>query len=293
MKRKPKQNKHPLYMKRTMTEKINVTFDFVRDNWRQWLKFSLYFLLPISVLQALGLNAIVDAMENKFPTTAVTITSLLYLLGTGIDTALMLLLLKWTLTHDDGLEHCDMAYLRHTMPKASLKCTLVWLIIVLCSAPVFIVAILGAIIFPFMGLIAFFALLPLTLVCPVYILEDNARFWTSFKRGFRLGFKRWGAIILVAAVMLVTVMILQNFVNIPTIIATIYKGDFSTTSSTESLGWHMALNIGYYVMLILYCFISYLGIAMFTLTIAYHYGSVVSDVEDYSLESEIDNFAQM
>ena len=50
-----------LYAKRTFGEKFNATFDFIKENWKQLLKYTLYLLLPVSLIQALSLNGLMSA----------------------------------------------------------------------------------------------------------------------------------------------------------------------------------------------------------------------------------------
>lgn len=45
-----------MYVKRSFGEKLNASFDFIRENWKLMLKFTTYLLLPLCLIQALSLN---------------------------------------------------------------------------------------------------------------------------------------------------------------------------------------------------------------------------------------------
>lgn len=47
-----------MYVKRSFGEKLNASFDFIKENWKLLLKFITYLLLPVSLIQALSLNGL-------------------------------------------------------------------------------------------------------------------------------------------------------------------------------------------------------------------------------------------
>ena len=295
--RKPKKqyNRHPLYKVRSTSEKMNVAFDFVRENWRQWLKFSLYFLLPLSVIQASVGNALMNVIfaEKDFTGSLAVIGSLVFFVGLAVDTALMIMLIKWCLNHTDGLSQCTMSHLWRVMPQASAKCLLAWLIIVIITIPVMVISVLGSLIIPLLVVIVFFVLLPVLIICPIYLLEENVAIVPAAKRAFSLGYKRWGEIILVALVMLITVMMLGNAIHIPYFFALFFQEQFSSGNIEGSFVWKMVLDAIVYVLTVMECFSWYLGLALFTIVLTYHYGSVAAAVEDIALVNDIDDFANL
>ena len=53
-----------LYTRRTLGEKINVAIDFLRQNWSVALRFSIYLLLPLALIQSVGLFTLVRSITN-------------------------------------------------------------------------------------------------------------------------------------------------------------------------------------------------------------------------------------
>ena len=48
------------YRERTFGEKLNTTFDYLRHSWRPLLRYSLYFILPLCLVQAFFLNQLMS-----------------------------------------------------------------------------------------------------------------------------------------------------------------------------------------------------------------------------------------
>ena len=47
-----------LYKERLFSDKFSATFDFVKENWRTVLRFMVYLILPVCIVQALGMDTI-------------------------------------------------------------------------------------------------------------------------------------------------------------------------------------------------------------------------------------------
>ena len=53
-----------MYVKRSFGEKLNASFDFIRENWKLMLKFTTYLLLPLCLIQALSLNGMMKGVMS-------------------------------------------------------------------------------------------------------------------------------------------------------------------------------------------------------------------------------------
>ena len=47
-----------LYVKRPFGDKLNATMDFIKENWKPMLKFCIYLILPLCLIQAISMNGI-------------------------------------------------------------------------------------------------------------------------------------------------------------------------------------------------------------------------------------------
>ena len=51
-----------IYKVRNFSEKFDDTFAFVRENWKVLFKYLTYLVLPVCLVQAVGLNSYVDTV---------------------------------------------------------------------------------------------------------------------------------------------------------------------------------------------------------------------------------------
>ena len=278
-------NSNRLYKNRTLTDNVNMVFDFVGENWRKWFKMMAYFLLPFSVL----LGTMLANFDIETPSFGMTLVAsgILFFVGCAVVNALQILLLKWHETHNGTLDGCDMGAMWRMLPQATLKC----LVVILIGTPAIVVANLFNII-PFAGLVAVFALLPVFLICPIMLLEPNDSLMNNIKRAFSLGHKKWGRLILITLIMGVVSFLINNAITFPRGIYTILDSIFQF-STTDSVFWSFLIDFLNYVLSVAQCFMIFVEMGLFVLAMTYYYGSVATEVEDIGLESDIDNFAQL
>ena len=283
-------NRYRLYMHRTLTDNVNMVFDFVRDNWRLWLKMMIYFLLPFSV----PLGTVFAAFYNEGDIFAIEsisdMTLVVYLIlsvtGCAVVTAMMILLVKWHESHNCTLDECNVSAMWRMLPKASLKCLGIIVISdILIGLSVLLIVFL-------IGIGALLALLPVFLLCPIMLLEPEGSFSSLVHRAFSLGYKKWGALILIAGVMGVVAIIMNNAVSFPLSLFLMLRS-LLEESAGDTMFWSLLMDIVFYIMCVVQSFIVFVAMGLFVLAMTYHYGSVAAEVEDIGLESDIDNFAHL
>lgn len=280
-------NNYRLYTKRTLTENVNMVFDFVGENWRQWFKIMLYFLLPFSVVLGTTIAALNEDLYTYFSENTPVIPIVLLILGYVVDTTLVILMVKWHETHNGSLEGCDGATMLRMMPKPTLKC----LGIIVLWTPVLALAI-ASIVIPIIGFVLIFAMLPVFLLCPIMLLEPKTSFLGMTKRAFTLGYKKWGALILLAIIMSIVGVLLNNAVSFPLGIFTVVR-TLLEDSTSSSMFWSLLTDVLFYILYVAECFMIFVETGLFVLAMTYYYGSVAAEVEDIGLENEIDNFPNL
>ncbi len=274
-----------LYRHRSLTDNVNMVFDFVGENWRKWFKMMAYFLLPFSVL--LGATFAKFDIETASFDITIAVSILLFVVGCAVVTALQLLLVQWNESHDGMLDGCSMASMWRMLPRASLRC----LVVVAIGTPVIIVALLLNII-PVIGLVVVFAVLPVFLVCPIMLLEPRDSLANNTKRAFSLGHKKWGRLILITLIMGGVSILINNAVTFPHAIYVAFQSTLEP-SDGDSVFWAFLTDVLEYVISVAQCFMLFVEMGLFVLAMTFHYGSVATEVEDIGLESDIDNFAQL
>ena len=274
-------------MNRTITDNVNLVFDFVGENWRLWLKVMIYYLMPFSVLLGTTIATFYDDSDKSMSSMMTTISIVLFIVGCIVVTTLQLLLVKWNESHDGTLDGCDATTLWHQSPKAFFKC----MGIMVLWTPLVALGII-AIVIPIVGLVVTFAVLPVFFMCPIMLLEQENSFSSITGRAFSLGFKKWGKLILIAVIMVIVALLLNNTVTFP-------LGLFNAMellladSSPDSTTWSFVSDIVHYILYVAECFMIFVEIGLFVLAMTFHYGSVAAEVEDIGLDSDIENFAQL
>ena len=276
-----------LYRQRSISDTVNMVFDFVGENWRKWFKLMIYFLLPFSVLLGTTIATFYDESSDSMSTMAYVVSAILFLGGCAVVTALQILLVKWNEAHDGTLDQCEVADMWHIMPKTTLKC----LGIIVLWTPLLLLAILCNII-PVIGFAAIFAVLPIFLLCPIMLLESDHSLADLGRRAFSLGFKKWGALIVIAVVMSLVGMLINNAATFPLGIFLVVESLFEQSES-DSMIWSFVMDVIRYVLCVAACFMIFVEIGLFVLAMTIHYGSVATEVEDIGLENDIDNFANL
>ncbi len=276
-------NNNRLYKNRTLTDNVNMVFDFVGENWRKWFKMMAYFLLPFSVLLGTML-ANFDIKMSSFSMTYVVASGILSFVGCAVVTALQILLLKWHETHNGTLDGCDMGTMWRMLPQSALKC----LVVIIIGTPLIVASFL----FPIIGLVAVFAMLPVFLICPIMLLEPKDSLVNNTKRAFSLGHKKWGRLILITLIMGIVSFLINNAITFPMGIYTILDSTLQF-STTDSVFWSFLLDVFNYVISVAQCFMFFVEMGLFVLAMTYYYGSVTTEFEDMGLESDIENFAQL
>ena len=283
-------NSNRLYSNRTLTDTVNMVFDLVGENWKKWFKMMAFFLLPFSVLIGASLASVdIETIDDLTPSLGITfaIALVLSVVGCTVVTAMQILLVQWRETHDGTLDGCEVSTMWHMLPRPALKC----LGVIAIGFPLTALA-LFSIIIPIAGLLLMFTVLPIFLVCPIMLLESDGSILSYVKRAFSLGYKKWGRLILIALIMGLVMFLINNAVAFPRAIYTIAESVFELPT-TDNVVWSFMMDVLDYILSVTQCFMAFVQMGLFVLAMTYHYGSVVAELEDISLESDIDNFAQL
>lgn len=282
-----------LYVARKVSEKVNATFDFVKENWRVWLRYSTYLLLPLAIVQGMGLNEMMNSLFDDLAepgTVSIVATVVAAFIAMVMNCTLTLALLRLYLDRDDrlrGVTGKDLLPLLKNYAPRLLGAVLVLLVV---FSPLIAVAVLLAVLIPLVGWVGFFVLLPLALVPAIYLYERQTLV-NSVRRAFKLGFADWGRMVGLGLIMLLVYYVLTGCLTQPWAVCMAIKANlFDNSISVET---KLVINIAFYVLTILYSFAMYLASSFIILAMTFHYGSVAADTEDASLDYEIENFEKL
>lgn len=303
-----------MYAKRSFGDKMNASFDFIKENWKPLFKFTTYLILPLCLIQALSLNGLMNGSmsavlsgaqsgnANPFAEYGVMfwanygLSILCYMVGSILLTSLIYSLVMTYNNRDERLEGITLSALKpllFTNMGKMLKLTLLAiLLMILVMAAIVLLAYLSlfTLVFTFPLLIA--CLVPVALFTPIYLFE-NIGLMDALKKTFRLGFATWGGILAISLVMGFIGGILQGIAMLPWYIGTIVKYFFAMSDSGSVVTVSPVYNFFLYLMGILQTFGAYIGSIFTIIGLAYQYGHASEVVDSVSVEDDIDNFDKL
>jgi hypothetical protein len=296
-----------LYQERTYGEKLSATFAFVSENMQVLLKFLIYFLLPVSLVQAVALNgyfssAIAISQSGNDATGIAKIVGsmglmvLLYFVGTILLAVIVYALMHLYGERENRLQGLTWTELKPVFVKMLKRCMMLILFSILASI-VFTALLLGVVsLHPFIGFVValcvMMAVFPLALVYPIYFLEDNVTIIEAISKAFRLGFATWGGIFGIFVTLAILVSIVGGIISLPWAILNAMKMVMGANGEEGFVG-----SIGYsfivYLFGVVQCFANYFLYALPLIGLAYQYGHAAEKIDHVTVESDIDRFEQL
>lgn len=313
-----------LYKTRSFSDKLSDTFAFLRENWRPLLKYFFYLMLPASIVLAFFMNHFME-VYMQFSMAAQkadigifespdTVSLILYMLGLVIVAGLSYILLGALVFSMVRLYRKREQRLRdltadevkpellYCLRKAAVL-TLVFfgLLLVYGMLAVGIVS-LGMLVnigvgLMFLVLIYIFTLVMvvlLSLVEPVYLLEDDINVWGALGKGLRLGFNTFGGIIAVTFVIGLLASVIQTFTSAPWYILFIVKTVFVTAFEENSAFVNSFLfTVLQYLSCVLECVGMLLSSVITYVGLIIQYGHAADKIYGVGVEQTIAHFDEL
>ncbi|WP_291528342.1 hypothetical protein [Bacteroides sp. UBA939] len=306
-----------MYVKRSFGEKFSASFDFIKEHWKLLLKYTTYLLLPLCLIQALGLNGLSGMMEMSDMNSSVMPTEVnlmmsfwgyygLYMLcvivGSVLLASLVYALIRTYNEREERLQGITLGMLRPLLLRnvkrmfvlflfTLLLLMLVMFVIVALAVVALPSATLSSVVLFFIILLFIACIIPLLLWAPVYLFEDIT-VYDAFKKAFRLGFATWGGVFLIYLLMGLIGGILAGVSLMPWRIVTMVKAIFADSGGSEatvSFGYSFAT----YLLAIIQAFSVYLSMIFVYVGLAYQYGHASEKLDNVMVESDIDNFDKL
>ena len=275
------QSKIALYEKRSVGDKLSVTFDLIKFGWRPLLKYMTYLMLPLCILQAIFTNSLTDAMTKIDPTSMQEVMkacggSYLGLIITAIVGVIFLSSIVYALVKCYTQSHSSLESVSKNMssliPLYMKK--IIWLILFSIGVSLIFILICGGllalskyalfIIIP----IIFAICVPLNLFAPIYLYEEIG-LWAALIKAFRIGFPTWGGTFLLGLINTIIGGIFSVIVGLPYL--TVYFVKLMQAGSGDGEP-SFIFGIITFLFCVLYLFGAYLGRTLVSISMAYQYG---------------------
>lgn len=308
----------PFFRRRTFSDKLSDTTDFITANWRPLLKMLTVVILPICTIMVLCFRGILSAygqlynsndqtgMIAKF-TLYVVVMIILLIISSLLVTSIVYALIKlYHATNEDGTpvnENLSKMTIKEFMPYArqqmgaTLKSIFAY---IWCFALITIVAMI--IFFMLRNFISeslliliiqgcFYALLiPAMFLLPVYSFEHIGLF-SGIRKAIVYGFKTWRGIFAVYFVFYIIVYIISGFCSLPFII-TLFLKLFFATGNVDNLTFTSSIwfNFVCYLTAIFALYAIFVCGTAMLIAIAYQYGHACSVLDTNNFDNEDKDF---
>lgn len=294
----------PLYKVRTFSEKLNDTFEFIRQNWRLLLKYLTYMVLPVALMGGLCQDALMknsfDAVASNDLDSAFTFLAKMggyfacYMLAALLATLICYSVMRLYQQRKGDLQDIGWPEMRHEMWvnfKRMFIANLAITFMMMLALGVMVLLSAATMWFLLVTLPAFVAfVLTLTYVVPIYVFEERT-LTESIADSMRIASKTMGGIIGVAIVMGILTSILSTFIAIPYYIIIMVRA--AMLSSAESAASNPLVEILGFVFSVFSIMGSLAASMTMIFAMNFQYGHALDKEYGYSVEDDIKEFEEL
>lgn len=297
------------YKERAFGEKFNVTFEFVRQNWKILLRYASCVILPLCFVGAMSLDTLTKQLSSMYVASvdefewvhflgSYAVTIVMFLLGSLWLASVAYSLMQEYNMRSNGLENVTFQDLKPLLKRNAWRLVKCGLVTFLLAVAVFAVFMLFAVLIHwsliFLALVALLVLaIPLLMIPPVYIYEDVS-VWKACRRGIFLGWKTWGGIFALGFVLLLLTNVAVSVLSLPWEVCYIAQMLFAQSGTSDvaitSSVWFMLLK---YVFCIVMLYVQFMVYSLFYVSCSYLYSHAAEQQDDMSLESGISHFTEL
>ena len=299
-----------LYQVRSFGDKLNATFGFLSENAKVVLKYLTYFLLPLSLVQAVAMSGYFSSItalgEARFDQTndslvkmvvSLGVTMLLYCIGTLLLVIVLYALMRLYRDREERLQNLTWVELRPMFVTLLVRCLklLVFSFVVSVAVGLLMFMLIG--IYPALVFLLWLVLvvvgIPLALVYPVYMFEDDISFFGAVAKALRLGFATWRGILGVLFVLGFLAAFVSGMVSLPWSVLATMKVLLGAGEVENAFVNSVGFGFLTYLAGVIQAFVGYLTYSLPILGLAYQYGHASEKVDHVTVESDIDRFEEL
>lgn len=308
-------NRIEFYRRRTFSEKLNATFDFIRENWRPLLKYTFYLIMPVCLVQTFAMNAFIGGyldlvmslggssyFGNSMYSFMTNYGILLFcaLIGSAILSGLVYAMMQTYATRENRLQNITLDDFKERLIKNTWKCLIISLFLIFIYIVIAVFAGLLAILVSIYSLlitipillIFMLCLIPLMMLIPVYIFEHDISFFDAIKKSWKLGTSTLGGMIGLMIVLNIIASVIQTVTMLPWYI-TIVIGSMMTLTSESGISQSVIYKFAIYILGLLQSYGIYVSSIIGVIGLAFQYFHAREKVEGVTIESNISNFNQL
>lgn len=298
-----------LYQVRNFGEKFTATFDFFKQSWKLLFRYALYVLLPLSLLQTVGMdeyysNAFSASVMGGAEADPVTLLSqmgatlgivmLVSLVATVFVFSLVYGMMKYY--HEGGeLNNVSFkAYWKTAQGRGYGRVVVIMLLGLLLGVLACTVLGLLAYITPYSLILTIPALivfaLPLTLWPPIYLMEEETSAIEALRKSYRYGLKTWGSLFVLTLVMTLIVYTASSILMVPGMIMILIKAlVFPQMAGVGSVAYTFVT----FIVMAAGTFLNWIAMLPYLIAFGFHYGSAAEQIDNVTAADGIAHFNEM
>ena len=303
------------YHQRTFSEKMNVTFEFIRENWKPLLKYSFYLITPICLIQSFAMNSFFSTslgmslnseVESAFGSSMYSIFAnygvmlLCMMIGTIIMTAFTYAMMQTYATRENRLQDVNLNDFKGTLTKNIWKYIIIIFVMIIAFISMsfglsFLTVILSsaALLFTaFFFLVFIILLVPMIMIIPTYIFERDIIITNAIKKALNLGFTTFWSMLGFFIVLYIISFVIQTLVAIPWFLTVVIGTTFSIASES-TMNQSIIFKFAMYILGLIQSFGTYISMIIGLIGLAFQYFHAREKVEGITIESNISNFDEL
>jgi len=302
------------YRRRDFTEKMNVTFDFIRENWHPLLKYTFFIIMPVCLIQTFFMNSIVSGMfssafyliNTDFGSSMASffvnygILMFCIMVGSSILSGLIYAMMQTYSTRENRLQDVVLDDFREHLVRNTWKCLkltafMIVVFVIIVAFAAFLAVSVSEVTLGLTVPLIFLMLLcavPLILTVPVYIFERDITLFAAIVKAWKLGVSTlWGMIGFIIVLYFIT-SVIETVMLIPWYVALIAGSIFSTTQDA-GLEHSAIYKFILYLLGLIQSFGRYLSAVLTLIGLAFQYFHAREQVEGVRIEENIINFNKL
>ena len=303
------------YRQRDFSEKLNVTFAFIRENWKPLLKYSFYLIMPICLVQTFAMNSFFSTYvglvansstgSNLFSGSLNSVLAnygvlmLCFMIGGAIIYATIYAMMQTYAKRENRLIDVTLNDFKDNLSKNVWKYLRILFIILF-------VYIMAVVIMAFMASISAYTLvitiplfiafiiliIPMMMIIPISIFEENLSITGAAKKAWKLGMATiWGMLGLMIVLYIIS-SVIQTVTMMPWYITQLV-GMFFSISSESMITQSVAYKFIVYILGLIQSFGMYVSMIIGIIGLAFQYFHAREKVEGVTIESNISHFGEL
>ena len=304
------------YRQRTFSEKMNVVFAFIRENWKPLLKYSFYLIMPVCLIQSFAMSSMVNMafnvgfnagagadsyFGNSLASFIANYGVMLFCIitGSGILSGLVYAMMQTYAVRENRLQDVTLDDFKNLFVKNAWKYIRLMLAIFVAIVLIAFLMVLLAYVSTWSLLLTIpilivcsLTLIPLMMIIPAYIFERDITFMGAFRKAWKLGMATLGGMIGLMIVLNFISSAIQTITMMPWYLLTIVGSILSTT--TESvMNQSVTYKFVQYILGLIQSYGMYVASIIGAIGLAFQYFHAREKVEGVTIESNISNFSKL